>query len=360
VSIANLKRVALAILIGSIGGWVFYSLNMPLPWMMGSMIFVAAATIAGAPVALSLPLRTSMVAALGALLGSAFTPDIVDQLVHWASGVGLMAVFVTVMTAASIAMLVRFGHFDRVTAYFSGTPGGLGVMTVLGEQAGGDPRVIPLVHATRVFVVVLAIPLYLLLVEGLDVPRGARAVVEGPTAGPDELLILGACAVVGYFAARTLRLPGAMIIGPMLVSAAAYLSGIVVSPPPSVLISVAQVVMGAGIGVRFAGLEVRRMAWPLLFGVLSAALMLAGAMLMAGLAAPWLGLSRTALLLALAPGGLAEMSMIALALDVDTAFIATMHVIRIMMIVALAPAAFRLIGWNAASPTVSNGSDAAD
>gem|GEM_PF-6098048 len=64
-SIANLKRVALAILIGSIGGWVFYSLNMPLPWMMGSMIFVAAATIAGAPVALSLPLRTSMVAALG-------------------------------------------------------------------------------------------------------------------------------------------------------------------------------------------------------------------------------------------------------------------------------------------------------
>jgi len=350
VNAAHLKGVALSLVIGTAGGWLFYTLNMPLPWMMGSMFFVAVATIAGAPVALSLPLRTSMVAVLGALLGSAFTPDILGQLQNWAGGVVIMLLFATVMTAASVALLIRFGHFDRVTAYFSGTPGGLGVMTVLGEEAGGDARVIPLVHATRVFVVVAAIPLYLLLVEDLEVPRGARAVFEGPVAGPGELAILAACAAAGYAIARLLRLPGAIIVGPMLISAAAYLSGIVEARPPQVLVSIAQVVMGAGIGVRFAGLEVRRMAWPLLFGVLSALLMLAGALAVAKVAAPWLGISPHALLLALAPGGVAEMSMIALALDVDTAFIATMHIIRIMMIVSLAPAAFRLIGWNQSRP----------
>ncbi|MBT7758307.1 MAG: AbrB family transcriptional regulator, partial [Rhodospirillaceae bacterium] len=45
------------------------------------------------------------------------------------------------------------------------------------------------------------------------------------------------------------------------------------------------------------------------------------------------------------PGGLAEMSLIALALDVDTAFVATMHLVRILLIVTLAPIFFRAMGW---------------
>ena len=48
-----------------------------------------------------------------------------------------------------------------------------------------------------------------------------------------------------------------------------------------------------------------------------------------------------ALVLAFAPGGLAEMSLIALALSLETAFVATHHVVRIFIIVVLAPAVFR-------------------
>jgi uncharacterized membrane protein AbrB (regulator of aidB expression) len=38
------------------------------------------------------------------------------------------------------------------------------------------------------------------------------------------------------------------------------------------------------------------------------------------------------------------MSLIALALDVDTAFVATMHLVRILLIVTLAPMFFRAMG----------------
>jgi membrane AbrB-like protein len=344
----KLGGMALALGIGACGGWLFYTLNMPLPWMLGSMLFVAIAAIAKQPVRLALPLRNTMVTVLGALLGSSFTPDILDRAHHWLGGVVLMISFVAVMTAISVNLFMRFGGFDRVTAYFSGTPGGLAFMTILGEQQGGDPKIIPLVHATRIFFVVFAIPMYLLLVEGLDVPRGANAIPAGPLATPQELLILALCAGSGLLLAKALRLPGAQIVGPMIVSAAAYLSGIVHAPPPPSLVSAAQVVIGAGIGVRFAGLDIRKMAWPLLYALLSGALMLAGAAVLANVVAPYMGLSSYALLLALAPGGLAEMSLIALSLKVDTAFIATMHIVRIMLVVTFAPIAFRLMGWSKA------------
>jgi uncharacterized membrane protein AbrB (regulator of aidB expression) len=45
--------------------------------------------------------------------------------------------------------------------------------------------------------------------------------------------------------------------------------------------------------------------------------------------------------LAYAPGGFAEMSLIALALSVDSAFVASHHLIRIILVVTLAPLLFR-------------------
>ena len=50
-----------------------------------------------------------------------------------------------------------------------------------------------------------------------------------------------------------------------------------------------------------------------------------------------------AVVLAFAPGGLAEMSLIALALSVDAAFVASHHIARIIMVVTLAPSIFRIL-----------------
>ena len=72
--------------------------------------------------------------------------------------------------------------------------------------------------------------------------------------------------------------------------------------------------------------------------------MLAGALIVAELMAPLLGMNPLSLLLALVPGGLVEMGLIAVALDADTAFISAMHTWRIILIAASAPLLFGLIG----------------
>ena len=59
--------------------------------------------------------------------------------------------------------------------------------------------------------------------------------------------------------------------------------------------------------------------------------------------APLSGIPFPAVVLAFSPGGLAEMSLIALFLGIETAFVATHHVARIAMIVIAAPLVFRML-----------------
>ena len=55
-----------------------------------------------------------------------------------------------------------------------------------------------------------------------------------------------------------------------------------------------------------------------------------------------IGVRHEAMILVLSPGGLAEMSLIALSLGIDTAFVSSMHMFRIMIIVVLGPSLFRI------------------
>ena len=109
----NLLGFVLASAIGALGGWVFFILALPLPWMLGSMLFTAVAAIGGAPVALALPIRNGFITILGLMLGSSFTADLLTQLDQWASGMVLMIVSVTLMTIFSVQLFRRFGHFDH-------------------------------------------------------------------------------------------------------------------------------------------------------------------------------------------------------------------------------------------------------
>ena len=69
----KLATVVIAITIGTVGGFVFALLKLPLPWMLGAMVFVTVAAVTGVPVLLPFILRQSMVVFIGVLLGSQFT-----------------------------------------------------------------------------------------------------------------------------------------------------------------------------------------------------------------------------------------------------------------------------------------------
>jgi membrane AbrB-like protein len=344
--------LARAIGLGIVGGAIFAWLGLPLAWMLGAMAFTTVAAVSGVRVAVPNQFRNYFVAVLGLLLGSAFTPELLGEAGRIAAGLAVQAGFIVLVTAISYVIYSRVGGYDRVTAYFSSTPGGLSEMTLLGDSLGGDVRTISLNHAVRVLLVVCAIPFYFRFIQHVAVPSapgtGSIAALQWT-----DVAILGACGVIGYVGAKRLRLPAAALIGPLFLSAAVHLGGLTSSSVPAEIAAVAQIVVGAAIGGRFAGVTLSQVGRIARLAVLTSAISIGAAVVVAEAVSRFTTINLATLFLGLAPGGLAEMSLIALALGVDTAFVTVMHFFRVAMIMLLAPQAFRLLPRPRRSPSAS-------
>ncbi|MEM7222123.1 MAG: AbrB family transcriptional regulator [Pseudomonadota bacterium] len=341
-------RFALALAIGALGGALANWLNLPLAWMIGSMTATTLAAAAGAPLAMPRPLRHVMVAVLGVMLGSGFTPEILPQLSEWGVSLFVLVIYSAAAAAAGTVYFRRWAGYDRTTAFFAAMPGGLSEMILVGGAMGGDARIISLTHAARILFVVTTLPIAFQILLGYEpAAREALAAGSGLLDGlslKEGALLLG-CGVVGFLVAHLLKLPAAAIIGPMAASAALHLAGISEAKPPDLLVSIAQVVIGTSVGCRFAGVTARVIGRALAFAAGSTVILLAISMVFALLVHGLTRLPLAGLVMAYAPGGLAEMSLIALVLSIETAFVATHHMLRIFLIVVLAPTLFRRLGW---------------
>ena len=284
----RIRTQGLALFIGVVCGVFCYLAGLPLPWMLGPMIGLTIASVAGAPVA---------------------GPD-------------------------------RLRGYNPVTAFYSAMPGGLNEMLIMGGAAGGNERKIALAHAARVLLVILFVALFFGLFLGVrsgSNPNNWVGVSE-PTLRDYALLI--AAAVIGLWLGRLLRLPAVPIFGPMIVSGVFHLVGWVEIAPPSVFIIAAQIVMGTIIGTRFIGATVTEIRRDLTLAAIGSGGMLTVAVGFAAAVTWAAGMSLSEAFLAFAPGGLTEMSLLTLAMGQDVTYVSTVHIVRITLVIAIAPAVF--------------------
>lgn len=332
------RGLAWALGLGIGGGAVALWLTLPLPWMIGAMLTVTAAVLMGAPAKLPGPTRNVMVTVLGLMVGSGFTPAVIGRMGEWAVTLAALAIWSALAGSLGYLYFRRVAKLDPVTSYFSGMPGGFAEMIAIGRAMGGDDRVISLAHTVRVLLVVFSIPVWYRLEAGVSsTPR----VIQLWNIGAFDLAVLALCALVGALGARRLRLPGADILGPMALSAIVHLTGIIDSSPPYLITAAAQVVIGAGVGTRFAGVRLAVMGRALGHALVTGVLMIAYAVAAALILRPITGFALPELVLAFAPGGLAEMSLVAFALGVDAAYVACHHVFRITLVITTAPFFFK-------------------
>ncbi len=317
---------------GSAGGWLFSLAGIPLAWMIGSMLFTATLAVAGVRLKGPGKSRAIMITVLGVMLGSAFTPDIVEQAGSWVFSIVILLIFVVVVTALLTWGFQKFAGMPKRESLLAATPGGFGEMILIAESYGIDVRSISLIHATRVMFTVMLIPVYFRVFEGYTPPDVSPMGAIGDM-GLEDGLILAACAATGYFGAKRLGIPAAALMGPMFISAIVHFMGWTQAKPPGELVNLAQIVIGTNVGCRFVGVERRQLINPVGVGIVGAAITLGLAMGAAEALHQLTQLDYHALWISFAPGGLAEMTLISLAMDIDTAFVSTHHIVRILFIV---------------------------
>lgn len=335
-----LAGMSFALLVGAAGGLLFEWLTAPLPWMLGSMCMVTVAALAKLPLRSPQPIRAPFAMVLGVMLGSSFHPEIFAQVGRWAISIAFLAAYVVVVAAAIYPYFRRVAGYDPLTSYFCAMPGGLNEMVMIGGQMGADDRRIALAHGTRVLLVVFIVPLWFRLFEAVEMGDRSRFGVSLIDSVPMDLAILVACGLIGWPLARLLRMPTPALLGPMAVSALAHGVGLTGAPPPLEVVNIAQLVIGTAVGARFIGIPPAQVLKAIKLGLGATVLMLAITAVFSFMVRQTTGISLAAVVLAYSPGGLAEMSLVALALGVEVAYVSVHHIIRIMYVIIGAPILF--------------------
>ncbi len=357
--IETMQTIALALVIGACGGVAASFLGTPMPFLLGAFLFSAIASASGFSLRgvkpdLPLALRNAFVAVIGVLIGSGFRPESFDGLEVILLPLACVAVFVAAALAVNYLIFRRLGGYDPVTAFYCSMPGGLIESVVMGEKAGADARSVSLQQFSRISLVITALPFIISLRVGETVGSAAGVTVEGAIADPVDWLVLTACAVIGLFLGKALRLPAGIIVGPLVLSAAAHIAGLTDAPPPAWVVILAQVVVGTGLGARFGGFRLGHIGKAVLLAVLSVTAMLLLDAAMVSALTTALDIPFEVLFIGFAPGGVTETALIALSLDVNPVMVTMMHVFRIVITVIGCSLLARLI---LANKPVTGGGD---
>jgi len=325
--------------LGAAGALAALALRLPLPWLLGPLFATGLAAALGPRRPVFPGLRQAGQAVVGAALGLYFTGEVLSAI-----GAGFPWMLLTSAAAlgsgmAGASLLRRRAHLAPATAFYAGVPGGAADMAVFGEQAGGDPSVIALAQGLRVAAVVSVLPL------GLQAWGARGADLWAPQAlpvAPAGLAWLAACSVTAALLLTRARFPNGWLMGPLLASGLLTATGHAQSAVPRPLVDLAQLLLGCALGHRFERELIRsaRVLLPAILLATAQGMALLGAF-GALLALTW-GRSVPTLLLATAPGGIAEMGLTARTLQLGVPLVTAFHVVRLLAVLTLAPATYRL------------------
>lgn len=319
------------------------ALGVPSPALFAGLLVATGLALAGrAPERVPAPASTVAQAVIGVLIGVLAQPDTLaavaqDWLPVLLVGVGTLVVSMT----AGLVLGLRRG-VTPVTGMLALTAGGASGLVAISRELGGDDRLVAVVQYLRVGIVTATMPVVAVVAFGATVGGSA------PDAGagrPVDLGFLVVCTVAGLGLAALTRVPAGGLLGPMTVALALGLSGFSYgASPPTLVVEIAYAVIGWQAGVRFTRAALRTVV-----GALPLATALIGAVIVAcaGLGLLLSRLTGVTLLegyLATTPGGVYAVLATAISAGVDVTFVVAVQVLRVIVMLLVAPTLVRLVG----------------
>jgi len=335
----KILRLLLSVVLGICGSIVAVWLQLPIPWLLGSLFVCALALGIGLPLGhLPNTLERWMRVAIGVSLG----PSVATSVTNSAGDLPFAITAAVVVTTLTVVMGTRWFEsrtsLGRPSAFLTALPGGLSMLLAMAGDVGNRAQVL-LAHTVRVVFVVVSISL---LARVLGVPPEADPLMASlDWSNETSPITLTVLIVVSFFIAERLHIAGGHVIFPMILTA--FLTGFtdIALEPPMIVKTVAMLVFGIVLGCEVAsgprGSYARLSAASVIFTIV---VMLFGAAIAWGLTQV-IDQSFLVLFLALAPGGIAEVSLIALALGLDAGLVALVHSCRFLYIILAGPIGLR-------------------
>jgi hypothetical protein len=325
----------------------FTRAGLPSPYLLAAFVVgIAYALLAQRPLILPAAAAAGAQSAIGVTAGSYLTRSTLDAVATNVLPIATISVLTVALSVGAGLVLARFSRIDRSTAAFGMIAGGAAGIISLSRDLGADARLVAVMQYVRVLIIVAVTPVVAIGVFGMR--RATNGTASGPLWSTHGALYVALTACVGITIARSLRLPGGTILGPMLVAAAiSLLHRPLVGPIPVFVADAAFAAIGLDIGLRFTVASLR------LSGQLlprSIATILGMLVISAGFGVALAASTHVSMLdgyLATTPGGLTAVVALAVGGNTDTTFIVSVQVIRTFLMLVAAPTIAR---WLVPSP----------
>ncbi len=333
-----------SLFISFLGVMLLKLLHAPMPWLLGSILsMIIIGRFSFVPLASPKPFSAPSRAILGITIGSAFQPETLHYFIDFLTSLLFVFPFVLVVALCGMWYYMKVLKFDVYTAYFSSMPGGLLEMASLAESFPLDLYKVIITQASRLLFMMLSFPF---LIEWIShIPLDGRKGITQPLAQTNihDMIWIAILAIIGWRIAARFKISGGTLMVPMVFGAIAYSMGLIHSRPPTEIINFIQLILGTTIGFAFSGVSGKEMLK--IFGQTSGyfvILMLVCVLFVA--LVDWLtNFPLLSIVLAFAPGGQAEMNLIAIVVGANLPYVALHHIVRLFLVLGISPILIRFI-----------------
>lgn len=319
-------KIIFVAFIAVIGALVFHLLNIPIPWLLGPMVTVMLVQFRLEHF-MKWPklLRNIGLIILGVAIGQQFDVAVLNN----AGNITLAIIFVNVILLSVSVLLAfitsKFTKMSFKTSITSSVPGGLSQLVLFAEEEKDiDLAVVTYFHVIRVICVVLLVPFIVSGHVAKDVTLGQGFSIQ--------VFILIIVAALMVYIGKWIKIPVPHFLTPMLFTLILQFTNVPSPTMPSELLHVAQVLVGAYIGLLLKRHMLKLPIKTLLAGMFSSLCLLFITGLTSLVIAKWLNLSFATSFLSTAPGGLDQMGLLAAAVGANISVVTLFQLVRLLLI----------------------------
>lgn len=154
----KLSRLLLTLLIGGIGGMLFYLLRIPAGAIIGAMVFTTIFSVVSNKALFPSKTRLYMQIASGVYIGSQINMSSINNLQNLLLPALISVISVFIFTFLTAMMMRKFTKLPLSTCLLASTPGGLQEMSILADELGADIPKIALMQTIRLISVIVFAP----------------------------------------------------------------------------------------------------------------------------------------------------------------------------------------------------------
>mgnify|MGYP002152434350 CR=1 FL=1 len=306
------------------------------------MLLAIVLSLSGVRMQIPGALNKTFKSVVGVMLGTAMTPQTLDRVFEWPISIAMVVVGILSVAALVSLYYQRIGRFDPLTAAAASLPGAISSIPSIAIGMGADAQRVTIPQLLRVALVVLCVPPLYLAWQGA--PAGVGASIGGMAWYTRDFwlgegLWIMALVPAGWYLGKLIKLPVPQLLGPMIVSASFTLAGFSIALP-AWLYAMTFLIIGTSIGTRFYQMPLRTLFGTGRHAVAGTLLTFAGISSVGVIIHLTTGVSLPVALLAVTPGGIAEMALLATALGIDPVFVTFHQVVRAVLLNFIAPFIF--------------------